>query len=370
MRFLPLWLSQIKEGHQTHAVRGVRRLRARRARPVFNLSVEGNENFFAEGVLTHNCGIIDDPIKNAEEAASENVQRRQQDWYQSTFTTREEPGGAVVVIQTRWHERDLSGWLLEEETGGDYPERWHIVNLPAIREEDPTIPGSCTLEMDPRSPGAALCPERYDVERLRKTRERIGEYYFASLFQQRPGPREGNLFKSHWFSDSLPARPALGKRVRAWDLAASDGEGDFTVGVLMNRTPEGLFVIEDVTRGQWSVGERDKIILDTARTDGREVSVWIEEEGGSAGKSQTLSLVRLLSGYSVHAERATGDKSTRAAPLASQMEVGNVRLVKEDWNRALISEFIGFPTGAHDDIVDSASLAFNKLAARRTLTAY
>jgi predicted phage terminase large subunit-like protein len=232
------------------------------------------------------------------------------------------------------------------------------------------VTNSTSLRFLLHGEGPALCPERYGEQKLRQIRQTVGEYYFAALYMGRPGPREGNLFKSHWFTEPLPVRPALGKRVRAWDLAASDGEGDFTVGVLMNATPDGLFVIEDVTRGQWSVGERDRIILDTARNDGQAVSIWIEEEGGSSGKSQTLSLSRMLAGFAVRAERATGDKSTRAAPLASQMEVGNVRLVEAGWNRILKSEFVGFPTGAHDDLVDASSLAFNKLAAKRTLTAY
>jgi predicted phage terminase large subunit-like protein len=311
-------------------------------------------------------GVIDDPIKNAEEASSEVVQGRQQEWYQSTFLTREEPGGAVVIIQTRWHERDLSGWLLEEEVGGEYPEGWHIVNLAAIRDEDPEVPPSCTLEPDFRSTGEALCPERYDADRLTKIKERVGGYFFAALFQQMPRPKEGNLFKDYWFKEPLPARPALGARVRAWDLAATEGGGKFTCGLLMSRTPEGQYVIEDVKRGQWSVGKRDQIILDTARDDGAAVAVWLEEEPGSAGKSQTFTLVRKLEGFPVRAERPTGDKEVRARPLAAQMEVGNVLWVKGDWNRALKEEYKSFPTGTFKDQVDAGSLAFNKLAATVT----
>src|SRR3990167_11391324 len=124
-------------------------------------------------------GIIDDPIKNAEEAASETIRRKQQDWYRSTFSTREEPGGQIVVIQTRWDENDLSGWLLERERSGeDMPERWHIVCMEAVKGDGgQDWPGVCTLEPDEREPGAPLCPERYPAHKLAQIRRRIGAYF-------------------------------------------------------------------------------------------------------------------------------------------------------------------------------------------------
>jgi hypothetical protein len=109
-----------------------------------------------------NLLIIDDPIKNAEEAASETIRAKHKDWYGSTLYTRLEPAGALVVVQTRWNEDDLSGYLLDSEK--DEPECWHIVNMPAIAEDEPQeFPLSCTMEPDDRLPGEALNPERYPL---------------------------------------------------------------------------------------------------------------------------------------------------------------------------------------------------------------
>lgn len=138
----------------------------------------------------------------------------------------------------------------------------------------------------------------------------------------------------------------------------------------MAKSAAGFFYIEDMVRGRWMPYDRDKVILSTAGMDGREVPIWFEEEPGSSGKSLSASLVRMLAGFAARAERTTGDKATRAQPLAAQLEAGNVKLVRGDWNRTLIEECLQFPTGAHDDIVDAMALAFNKLAGKRTLTAY
>lgn len=154
-------------------------------------------------------------------------------------------------------------------------------------------------------------------------------------------------------------------RVRYWDLAASStGEGDWTVGVRMMLSETGLFYVEDVIRGQWTPLERDQVILQTAKMDGQDVRIRIEQEPGSSGKSLSDALVRMLAGYSVDVDRVTGDKVTRAQPLAAQVQAGNVKLVKGEWNRAFLDELHAFPEGAHDDQVDGASGAFNAIAGR------
>jgi hypothetical protein len=192
---------------------------------------------FASGILGPLTGkgghllIVDDPLKNAAEATSPAVRRLQREWYASTFYTRAEPNAAVIVIQTRWHEEDLSGWLLEEETQGDHPERWHIISLPAMYEEPPThFPATCTIEADWRVAGDPLCPDRFDLSALARIRQRLGSYFWSALYQQQPRPADGNVFQREWFS-IIPLAPALGTYVRYWDLAATANGGDYTVGV-------------------------------------------------------------------------------------------------------------------------------------------
>ena len=131
----------------------VERVRAK-AR-VYDIQVEENQNLFANGVCVHNCLIIDDPLKNREEADSRLMRDKLWDWYASTAYTRLMPGGAVVLIQTRWHEDDLAGRLLNGE------EQWEVVSLPAIAE-----PGDALG----RREGEALWPAKYDAQALERIR--------------------------------------------------------------------------------------------------------------------------------------------------------------------------------------------------------
>jgi predicted phage terminase large subunit-like protein len=305
-------------------------------------------------------GIIDDPLKNAEEAASEVIREKHKEWYSSTFYTRQEPNAAIVIIQTRWHEDDLTGWLLSEETEGEQPENWHVVCLPAIAEERQSFPITCSVEPDAREIGEALCAPRYDEVKLSKIQGRIGEYHFGALYQQRPTARQGLFFHVDKIG-FVDAAPVQAQRGRGWDKAATAGGGDFTAGVRMSKGNDGLFYIENVVRGQWDTGTRDRIIRQTAELDGRHVKHIGEQEPGSAGKESAQNFIRLLAGFSVTTETATNAKEVRADPFSSQVNAGNVRIVRGPWNKAFIDELRAFPHGRYDDQVDGSSLAFNNL---------
>jgi len=316
--------------------------------------------------------VVDDPIKNAEEAASEVIRAKLQDWWNSTWYTREEPwsdtdpNGAMIVVQTRWHEDDLAGWLIEEERQAeeeDERERWHIVNMPAIAEdpEPEQFPTSCTVEADWRQTGEALCPERRPIEKLNKIKQRIGEYFFDALFQQRPTAREGEFFKVSKL-EIIEATPADLRLCRGWDLASTEGGGAFTSGVKIGRDPKGIWYVLDVARGQWSSDDVETQLISTARIDGTSVRIHIPQDPGQAGKKQATSLVRMLAGYNVKTEPASGSKETRAFAFSAQVNVGNVKLLKAAWNKPFIEELRQFPRGKYMDQVDSASDAFNELA--------
>ena len=331
-------------------------------------------------------GIIDDPTKNAEEAASEKIRRKQKDWFDSTFSTREEPDAAIVIIQTRWHEDDLSGYILSKEE--EEPEHWHIIHFEAIKEAEPDLsisendrpknirpeyPGTCTIEPDPRKEGEALAPLRYPIEKLKKFANRIGSYFFGALFQQRPGPPEGNMFKRYWFELAIRV-PSACRRVRYWDKAGTEGGGAFSCGVLLAFDPvTRVYYIEDLVRGQWSAGRREAIIKQTAELDAvaygkMAVTIWVEQEPGSGGKESAEATVTNLSGFIIKADRPTGDKVLRARPLAAQAEIGNVKVKNASWTRDYLDRMGAFPFGAFKDDTDATSGAFNKLAANQTLT--
>lgn len=316
-------------------------------------------------------GIIDDPLKNAEEANSATIREKQKDWYRSTFYTREEPGGAIVIVQTRWHLADLSGWLLEQEGSSGQLEGWHVVSLPAIAEgPSPEASARYTVEADWRQAGEALCPERYPLEKLRLLEGQLGAYWWNALYQQRPLASTGTFFDVSRL-EVVEALPAGLPQCRAWDLAATPG-GDRTAGVrLAGPDGEGRFYVVDVVLGDWPPDGVRRTLRQTAELDGRKVPVHVPQDPGQAGKDQAQQLVRLLAGFQVRATPVTGDKATRAGGLAAQANAGNVRLLRGVWNRMFIDELQEFPLGAHDDQVDGASDAFNRLtggASRRLVT--
>jgi predicted phage terminase large subunit-like protein len=175
-------------------------------------------------------------------------------------------------------------------------------------------------------------------------------------------PAAGLVFNRAWFKIE-PACPAIvAERVRCWDKAATAGGGDWTSGVRMSRTYEGVYYIEDVKRGQWASGERERMTRQAAETDPPGTRVIVEQEPGASGVDSLLATITNLAGYDARGDRPTGDKVVRANPMAAQAQVGNVRLVKGAWNESYLAELHAFPTkGIPDDQVDASSGAFNAL---------
>jgi predicted phage terminase large subunit-like protein len=312
-------------------------------------------------------GIIDDPFENWEQAQSLTHRNRVWDWYRGTFRTRIWENGAIVLIMTRWHEDDLAGRLLEQDAGG-----WEVLRLPALAESQADRDAH-NIKMhlgaglpDPlnRDPGAALCPKRFSAGALHELKADVGSLVWSAEYQGAPTLPEGGMFKRHWLP-IVDAAPAEGRAVRYWDKAGSAGGGDYSAGVKLVRSTDNLFYITDVIRGQWSSGQRNAVIEQTAQLDGERVTIWVEQEPGSGGKESAENSIRLLAGFNVHREPVTGEKWVRAMPLAAQCEAGNVKLVRGAWNGDFIEELTGFPTGTHDDQVDAASGAFNKLAKKK-----
>lgn len=302
--------------------------------------------------------IIDDPIKNQEEAASEVYRDKHWEFWKAAAYTRLEPNGAAIVIQTRWHEDDLTGRILAHEEA--FGEKWRKVILPAIAGDGDALG---------RKPGEALWPERYDESRLANIEKTSGSYWWSALYQQRPSPEGGLIFKREWFEIVPEAPGQIERAVRYWDKASTEAGGDYSVGALIV-VRDGIFYVADVVRGQWSSLERNRIIQQTAEMDkamyGSRLTIWVEQEPGSGGKESAELSIRQLAGYYVKSERVTGEKTTRWRPFAAQCEGRNVKLVRGSWNYAFLDELCVAPNGVHDDQADAASGAFNKLAMKRT----
>jgi predicted phage terminase large subunit-like protein len=293
--------------------------------------------------------VCDDPINSREQAESEAIRNIIWDWWTGSIVQRFWPQTRVFVIATRWHEDDLIGRIKAE---GD--PSWTHINLPAIATEDDVLG---------RLPGEALWPEQKPVDFLEAQRAEMGDYNFQSLFQGSPTARGGSLFQINQFKFISEAElPPMVYEVRKWDIAASVGKGDYTAGVKIGRDAEGRYYVLDCVRFQEGTDERNKKMLLTAKWDGTKVKIIVPEDPGSAGKDQALGFIRMFSGYKVTKVRETGSKTTRADTFASQVNAGNVTIVKGAWNRDYVEEHRTFPNGKNDDMVDASSGAFSDIA--------
>lgn len=309
--------------------------------------VIGGGSYFATGVRGPVTGrradllLIDDPVKSQAEADSGSARDHLWDWFRSDLVTRLKPGGRVVLVMTRWHPDDLGGRLLQSS------EAWRVVRLPALAEADDALG---------RPIGAPLWPEWEDEIALRRKRSVLGDRTFEALFQQSPRSSGGRLFKVA----QLPIvnEEASGTQVRAWDLAATQ-DGDWTVGVLLTRTAEGSYQINNIKRFQGGPEMVVQTIREVAERDGNSVTVGLPQDPGQAGRAQVMYLTKALAGFRVVSSRESGSKETRAMPVASQVNAGTVTLLRGAWNRDFLEELQDFPGGAKDDQVDALSRAFS-----------
>jgi predicted phage terminase large subunit-like protein len=260
-------------------------------------------------------------------------------------------------VQTRWHQDDLSGWLLEQET--EEPDRWHIVNFEAIKEEEPLkIPASCTLEPDDRKPGEALCSERYNLKWLKKKAKKIGTYFWGALYQQRPSPVSGALWKRHWFEGNTFTEAPAGLRNVGydWDTAyTKDERNSATAYVRSGKDAEGNIYILDA-------GYR---FLETPAAEQWMIELkgphFIEQK--ASGKSLAQGLRRRGIAAVEVPIRGGGDKYARTTQVTPYAESGQVRVAAHLLDKLLNDEKQGilrFPNASHDDLNDALVQALNR----------
>lgn len=301
--------------------------------------------------------LWDDP-HSVEAALSDAHRETANRVFQETLPTRlnNPDSSAIVIVMQRLHEADVSGLIIENDYGYDH------LCLPMEFEPERRCSTSIGFA-DPRTEdGELLFPGRFSRETVDRDKKVMGAMAVAGQFQQRPAPRGGGFFA--WQQVQIvDAPPRLTKVVRFWDKAGTDGAGAYTAGVKMGVGEDGLFYVLDVVRGQWSAAPRERTIRATAELDGVGVKQWIEQEPGSGGKESAEATIRNLAGYSIEAERPTGDKAVRAEPFSVQVEAGNVRMVRGEWNQAYIDEMKTFPVGKYKDQMDASGGAFNKIAA-------
>lgn len=282
--------------------------------------------------------LIDDPFKDRQEADSETTRQRVWDWYTSTAYTRLMPGGAIVVINTRWHDDDLSGRLLyEQDRGGD---KWDLLNLPAINDKE-----------------EALWPEWFSIDRLEQIRSVLPARDWNALYQQNPIPDEGDYFKSDWYGE-YEELPKNLKMFGASDYAVTDDGGDFTEHGIIGVDGSNNMYIADWWKGQttsdvWIEAKCDLIIKHRPH-------VWFGEAGPIRRAVEPFMMRRMQEREAycrIEWLASINDKLTRARPFQALSSMGKVFFPKNaKWKGNLMNQLLRFPAGKYDDGVDVLSL--------------
>lgn len=282
--------------------------------------------------------LIDDPFKDRKEADSELNRQRVKDWYTSTAYTRLMPGGAVIVIQTRWHDDDLAGWLLaEQERGGD---KWDVLCLPAIDGE-----------------GRALWPEWYPIERLREIQAVLPARDWNALYQQNPIPDDGDYFKGDWFTEYDVAPKGLSV-YGASDYAVTDGDGDYTEHGVFGMDANGNLYILD-----WWFGQTTSDVWIESKCDlirKHQPQCWFGEAGPIRRAVEPFMVRRMMERNTICRIEwlpSIADKEARARGFQGLASMGKVYLPRHaPWKGHVLSQLMRFPAGKHDDAVDVCSL--------------
>lgn len=316
-------------------------------------------------------GIIDDPIKDAKQAMSATYRQSIWDWYQSVFSSRFQPETIVVLPMTRWHEDDIVGRLLENER-----DEWYVLRLPALCEnaEDDALD---------RAVGEPLWPEKYDRNYLLGVQNRLDAYWWASMYQQRPAPVGGGIFKKEWWRFwkyshmedvgdfvhitvegeegtlapviTLPSQ--FDDATQSWDLTFDSTSSRVAGGAWKRRG--GNFFLIDETVGEWDFSQQIEALrrFTAAHNIARKL---IEDK---ANARALFSMARYqIAGITL--EPVVGDKETRARAISPLIKSGNVYLPHPSiapWVWDYIDEMSNFPTGRYDDRVDQTAQALKRL---------
>lgn len=315
------------------------------------------------GVTGHGAQliVIDDPVKSREEAESPAYRERVWSWYTDDLYTRLEPRGQAILIQTRWHEADLAGRILNSDDAGS----WTVVSLPAEAEANDPLG---------RPLGAALCPERYDLDALASIKTVLGEYGYAALYQQRPAPAGGAIFKREWWDDAnrfdagdpVWPRRVVGRYISV-DTAMKDREAsDYSAFGVYELTKEYRLLVRQVTQRRL---EFPDLLAEIERLatrynhDGKLAGVLIEDKNSGTSALQTLRamapawLAAKFISYEPH-----GSKEYRARQASAWAQRGMVWLPQPSaaapWLFDFERQLYTFGAGAaHDDMVDTLTQA-------------
>jgi predicted phage terminase large subunit-like protein len=282
--------------------------------------------------------IIDDPIKTAQEAQSEVYRNRVWDEYQSSLSTRLMPNGAQIVILTRWHYDDIAGRLLKEQ-----PDQWEVISLPAIAEENDQLG---------REVGEPLWAEfGYDRLWAQNKRKEVGTRTWTALFQQRPSPDSGDIFKREWVK-TYRALPQLDEMAISVDASFKDTKAsDYCVLQVWGRRGADKYLIDQI-RDQMGFPATVQAIRALSAKYPKAHTKLVEDKANGTAVIDYLKKEI----YGLIPVEPMGGKEVRASAISPQWEAGNVYLPdpsQAPWVNDFVEELIQFPQAKNDDQVDA-----------------
>ena len=292
------------------------------------------------------CLLIDDPIRNQEEARSRVMRDKLWDWYRTVFRTRQGKGAGIAIIHTRWHEDDLIGRILENKGG----EEWKVLNFPAIAESSDEF----------RQAGDPLWPEKYDLKALETERDSMSGYEWAALYQQRPAPDDGQIFKREWFKYWTVLPDKFDWLLISWDMSFKDSAAsDFVVGQVWGKKGADCYLADQIRRRMSFTETCDAVVSLAERWPGASRKL---VEATANGPAVIDALKHKIQG--IIPVKPEGSKVSRAYAVSGLFESGNVYLpdpARHKWVKDYVTELLSFPVAVHDDQVDATTQALRKL---------
>ena len=291
--------------------------------------------------------LIDDPIRSRDDSFSSTVRENIWEWFHSSARTRLRPGGAQILVMTRFHEDDLAARLLRRE------DDWDVVNLPAEAEQDDPLGrkvGEFLWDSDKNYPYGEV---------LREQKKNQLPSVWSALFQGRPAPEQGDFFRAEWFKPMtvMPTREQI-HVYGASDYAVSAGRGDWTVHVVVGLDTTGQLYLLDCWRKQASTDEGVDAFLDLVK-QWRPIG-WACEKGQLANAIEPFMLSRQRARniyVAMEMFPTKGDKSVRCQSIRGRLAVGNMVVpTQAEWWPEVRAELLSFPAARTDDAPDALGL--------------
>ena len=318
-------------------------------------SISTRESFTGRGAKVL---IIDDPHKDFTDSHSLKKREEVWRWWQSTSASRLQPPALVVVVQTRWHEDDLVGRLLNPALDGD-PAQWKRIRFPAIAEAGDALDRPVGAPLI-----SPLVEEDHDeaLQRWAGVRQTVGAYIWSAMYQQNPSPPDGRIVQRDWiqYYDTPPG--SFEQIIQSWDLAFGDSDNSsYVVGQVWGKQGADRYLLDQFRERTDFVGTLRAIEQMSAKWPDATLKLIEKKANGAAVLS---ALRRKISG--LKPVDPAGSKLERLYAVTPYLEAGNVHLpAAATWTRDLVEELASFPSGAHDDQVDALTQALQRLSADR-----